>query len=267
VRRTPLRIAAALGCLSLAAASGPAPGPLRIIGGSAGCIQGAVEMPGQGLGWETIRQSRSTFWGAPGTVAGVELLAKRAHGAGLPTLYVNDFSRPRGGPTAGLHASHMTGLDADVSLDVTPKPRLTQAARDQIEPFSLVQPPGYRVDPAVWLPGDATLIRLATELPGVDRVLVNAAIKAELCSKAGPGAAWLHRVRPWWGHQAHMHIHFLCPSGQDECRDLPPIPAGTGCDAGTMQWWFDQIGRPAPPVAPVRPPVLPTACRAILGER
>jgi len=265
VRRAPLRVGAALGCLSLVAASGPAPGPLHIVGGGAGCIAGAVELPDRGPGWETIRQSRSTFWGAPGTVAAIELLAGRARALGLPMLYINDFSRPRGGPTAGLHASHMTGLDADVSLDVTPKPRLSMAERDRVEPLSVVLPSGYGVDPVAWLPRDATLIRLATELPGVDRVLVNAAIKAELCREAGPDAAWLHRVRPWWGHRAHMHIHFRCPPGQDECRDLPPIPAGTGCDA-TLQWWFDQIGKPAPPVAPARPPALPAACRAILGE-
>lgn len=246
-------------------ASGPAPGPLRIVGRSAGCIAGAVELPGEGPGWETIRQSHSTFWGAPGTVAGIELLAQRAREAGLPTLYVNDLSRPRGGPTAGLHASHMTGLDADVSLDVAAKPRLSAGERERVEPLNVVAPSGYAVDPDAWQPRDATLIRLASELPGVDRVLVNAAIKAELCRVAGPDAAWLHQVRPWWGHRAHMHIHFRCPPGQDECLDLPPIPAGSGCGA-SLQWWFDQIGKPAPPVAPRRPPVLPAACRAILGE-
>jgi penicillin-insensitive murein DD-endopeptidase len=247
--RAPLRRAgAALGCLSLVAASGPAPGPLRIVGGGAGCIAGAVELPSQGPGWETVRQSRSTFWGAPSTVAGIELLAQRTRAAGLPTLYINDLSRPRGGPTAGLHASHMTGLDADVSLDVTPKPRLSAAERDQVEPLSVVAPSGYGVDLTVWQASrHAVLIRLAAELPGVDRVLVNPAIKAELCHLAGPAdAAWLRKVRPWWGHRAHIHIHFLCPRGQDECRDLPPISAGTGCDA-TLQWWFDQIGKPVPP--------------------
>ncbi len=186
---------------------------------------------------------------------------------GLPTLYINDFSRPRGGPTGGLHASHMTGLDADVSLDVTPKPRLSAADRDRIEPISLVTPSGYGVDPAFWQPGDVTLIRLAAELPGVDRVLVNPAIKAELCREAGPGdAAWLHKVRPWWGHRAHMHIHFLCPPGQDECRDLAPIPAGTGCEPRPCSGGSTRSASQHLPVAPARPPALPAACRAILGE-
>ena len=258
------RVGAALACLALVAA-GPVPGPLRIVGGGVGCIAGAVELPGEGLGWETIHQYRSTFWGAPGTVAGIELLAARAHAAGLPTLYINDFSLPRGGPLAGQHAAHQTGLDADVWLDVTPKAPLNPAEREQIEPHSLVEPDGRSLDPVLWQPGDVTLIRLATELPGVDRLLVNFAIKAELCRVAGPDAAWLHRVRPWWGHTSHMHIHFLCPPGQAECRNLPPIPAGTGCGA-PLQWWFDQLGKPAPPITPPQPPPLPAACRAILGE-
>ena len=261
----PRRLGATLAGLVLVAA-GPAPGPLRIVGGGAGCIQGAVELPGSGPGWETIRQSRSTFWGAPVTVAGIETLARRARAAGLPMLYINDFSLPRGGPLAGLHASHQTGLDADVWLDVSPKPDLTAAERDLVEPRSLVLPGGREVDPAAWDPGHATLIRLATELPGVDRVLVNPAIKAELCREAGPAdEAWLHRVRPWWGHSAHMHVHFLCPPGQAECRDLPPIPAGAGCDA-SLAWWFAQLERPAPPAVPAHPPPLPAACNAILGE-
>jgi penicillin-insensitive murein DD-endopeptidase len=260
------RAAAVLGCAApLVAASQTLVSPLHIVGGGAGCVAGAVELPGQGPGWETIRQASSTFWGAPGTVAGVELLARRARAAGLPTLYINDLSRPRGGPLTGLHASHQTGLDADVWLDITPKLPLTAAERERIAPQSLVAPDGREVDPAVWQPGHATLIRLATELPGVDRVLVNAAIKAELCHEVGPEAAWLHKVRPWWGHSAHMHIHFACPPGQGDCRDLPPIPAGTGCDA-SLQWWFDQLGKPAPPVTPAHPPPLPAACRAILGE-
>ena len=56
-----------------------------------------------------------------------------AEAAGLPTLYMNDISRPHGGPMAGLHASHQVGLDADVWLDVSPKPELTPAARDAVE--------------------------------------------------------------------------------------------------------------------------------------
>ena len=266
-----MRLARVLGALIgslvlLAAAPGPAPGPLHIVGGGTGCLAGAVELPEAGPGWETIRQSSSTFWGAPQTVAAVESLARRARAVGLPMLYINDLSEPRGGPIGTLHASHQTGLDADIWLDVAPKPPLTWAERQVLEPRSLVTPDGRSVDPALWRPEHVTLIQLAATLPGVDRVLVNPAIKAALCGEVGPDAPWLHRVRPWWGHASHMHIHLLCPPGQMDCRDQKPIPAGTGCNA-SLQWWFDQLGKPAPPVAPRNPPPLPAACQVILNER
>jgi penicillin-insensitive murein endopeptidase len=238
----------------------------RIVGGpGAGCIAGAVELPPEGPGYETIRRGRSWFWGHPAVIAGIQLLARRAQAAGLPTLYMNDISRPRGGPMAGLHASHMLGLDADVWLDLRPKPALTPAQRDAIEVESLVSPDGRSVDPARWTPSHARLLRMATELPGVDRVLVNAAIKRQLCLEAGADRAWLHLIRPWYDHTAHMHIHFRCPPGQTECRDQAPIPPGDGCDA-SLDWWFTQLDRPPPPPAPPRPPRLPAPCAEIMAS-
>ena len=98
----------------------------HIIGGpGGGCIAGAIELPSEGPGFETIRASRSTYWGHPDTIAQLQLLALRAQQAGLPTLYMNDISRHFGGPTAGMHLSHMLGLDADVWLDTRPKPTLS----------------------------------------------------------------------------------------------------------------------------------------------
>jgi murein endopeptidase len=54
---------------------------------------------------------------------------------------------------------------------------------------------------------------------------VNAAIKRQLCQDHG-GAAWLRRVRPWRGHDSHMHIRLRCPADSPECRDIAPPPPG-----------------------------------------
>ena len=239
----------------------------RIVGGpGVGCIAGAIELPAQGLGYVTIRQSRSSFWGHPDTIASLELLARQSAAAGMGKLYMNDISLPRGGPMTGLHASHMIGLDADVWLDVTPKPALTPAQRDAVEVRSLVQADGRDVDAGLWNPATSRLIRLAVQLPNVDRVLVNPAIKRQLCLEVGADRAWLSRVRPWYGHSAHMHIHFRCPPNQPECRDQPPPPPGDGCDS-SLDWWFAQLDKPATPASPTppRPPKLPAACAAILA--
>ena len=167
---------------------------------------------------------------------------------------------------AGLHASHMLGLDADVWLDTRPKLAFTPAQRDAVEVQSLVTQDGRGIEPGLWTADIAKLIRLGTQLPDVDRVLVNPAIKRQLCLSAGADSAWLHRVRPWYGHTAHMHIHFRCPPDQPECHDQGPIPPGDGCDG--LDWWFAQLDRPAAPTAPARPPrppKLPAACAAILA--
>lgn len=248
-----------------AASAQPAPGPVRIVSGpGGGCIAGAVELPAEGVGYRTIRMSRSHFWGHPSTVAALQILGARARAAGLPTLYMNDLSRPRGGPMS-VHASHQTGLDADVSLDVSPKYPLTPAQRDALDPPGLVAPDRRGVDPARWRPEHVALLRLATGLPGIDRVLVNPAIKRQLCVQATGDRGWLRLIRPWYGHAAHMHLHFRCPADQPECRDQPPPPPGEGCDA-SLQWWFDQLDAPPPPPAPPRiPPPLPPFCQALLG--
>lgn len=231
-----------------------------------GCIAGAAALPLEGPGWQVVRVSRNRFYGHPALLEAVRALAAGARAEGLPDLWIGDLGQPRGGPMSYGHASHQSGLDVDVWLDLAPKPRLPAAARERVEVASLVRPDGMEVDPARWLPGHRTLIRLATELPGVDRVLVNPAIKRRLCA-TDRGAAWLRRVRPWWGHDSHMHVRLRCPPGQASCRDQAPPPPGDGCDA-SLDWWFsEEARRPAAPRAPAPPPRLPAACAAVLAGR
>lgn len=272
-------IAGAVAVWATVAAAGqvtdPAPGPLRIIGGPAtgGCIAGAVSLPSEAPGLQTIHGSRSAFWGAPATIAELELLGREAAAAGLPRLLIEDISRPRGGPLPGGHVSHQIGLDADVGLDMRPRGKLEAASRETVELASVVRADQRDVDPSVWSPRVATLLHLAADLPAVDRILVNPAIKRQLCRDAGGATAggataggdggWLRLIRPWYGHAAHMHIRFRCPDGQTDCVQAPPPPAGDGCDA-TLQWWFDQLDAPARPAPPYRPPSVPAACKAIL---
>jgi penicillin-insensitive murein DD-endopeptidase len=265
VSRLPLLLLAV--AITAAAPSGPAPGPVHIIGGPAigGCIAGAVRLPPEGPGFETIHLDRSSFWGAPQTIAGIETLAAQASAAGLPTLYVEDISKPRGGPMPGGHVAHQIGLDADIGLDMQLHPPLTAATRESVELPSLVRPDERGIEPSRWSPAVIQLLHFAATLPGVDRVLVNPAIKRQLCDDVTGDRSWLRLIRPWWGHMAHMHVSFHCPAGQTDCTPLPPPPAGDGCDA-TLQWWFDQLGAPPKPSAPHKPPPLPAACHAILGD-
>jgi len=258
----------ALLLLAAAAPQTPAPGPLHIIGSEGpggGCIAGAVRLPESGPGFTTIHLGRSAFWGAPQTIEGVEILGREAQAAGLGTLYVEDIAAPRGGRLAGGHGAHQLGLDVDIGLDASRKPALTPATRETVELPSLVAADQRGIDPARWSVDEITLLKLAAGLPGVDRVLVNPAIKRQLCTDvSATDRAWLRFIRPWWGHAAHMHIHFKCPDGQPDCVQQAPPPQGDGCDA-TLQWWFDQLdappAKPGPAHAPARPPA---ACAAVM---
>ncbi len=239
--------------------------PVEIIGRpSAGCIRGAARLPDTAPGLQTIRAPYSTFWGAPVLIGALLELGRRAQAAGLPDLYVGDLSALRGGPLAG-HAGHEIGLEADVWLDLAPHPALPQAARDELVPPGMVRADGRDVDPAHWSAADITLLHLAASLPGVDRILVNPAIKRLLCADVRGDRAWLRLIRPWWGHTSHMHIRLRCPAGQTQCVEGPPPPPGDGCDA-TLDWWFAQPMQPPTPPHPAPPPALPAACRAVLGE-
>ncbi len=165
------------------AAAGPAPGPLHIIGGpnTGGCIAGAVSLPAEGPGFQTIHLDRSAFWGAPSTIAHLQQFGREAQAAGLPTLLMEDISRARGGPMPGGHVSHQIGLDADVGLDMRPRGPLSEAMRSSVELPSLVRADGRDVEASVWSPRVVTLLRMAAELPDVDRILLNPAIKQQLC--------------------------------------------------------------------------------------
>jgi penicillin-insensitive murein endopeptidase len=246
----------------------PAPlsGPARIIGStSLGCIAGAVALPADGPGWQAVRVSRNRHWGHPALVDFLRDFTGAARARGFPAIWVGDMGQPRGGPMPYGHASHQNGLDVDIWLELSPKPALPPAAREAISVPSLVRTDEAGIDPQFWQPRHAGLIRLAAEMPGVDRILVNHAIKRELC-RMHPGAPWLRRVRPWRGHDSHMHIRLRCPAGQPECRDQPPPPAGDGCDA-SLAWWLTPEARQPMPRPPGPPPAMPAACAAVLVGR
>ncbi len=244
----------------------PAPGPPHVIGGTGlGCIAGAVRLADEGPGWQAVRVSRNRHWGHPATVAWVQAFAAQARARGFPDLWIGDLAQPRGGRMTYGHASHQTGLDADIWLDLSPKRRVPAAQREQIPVASLVLPDESGVDPSRFTDQHVALIRLAAEQPGLDRLLVNHAIKRELCRRHR-GEAWLRRVRPWRGHDSHMHIRLPCPPGQRECRDIPPPPQGDGCDA-SLAWWLSPDARRPRPRVPGPAPVMPAACAGVLAAR
>jgi penicillin-insensitive murein endopeptidase len=243
--------------------------PPAVIGGYArGCIAGAVPLPADGPGWQVMRPSRNRAWGHPSLVDFVERLAAAARADGWPGLLVGDMGQPRGGPMSSGHASHQIGLDVDVWLTPMPGHTLTRDEREGLSAVSMLRDGAMEVDPARFGRGQATLVRRAALFPEVERIFVNPAIKKVLCESAGADRDWLAKVRPWYGHDDHMHVRLRCPADQPLCRDQDPPPAGDGCGA-ELAWWFGpepyQKG-PAVPAKPVTLADLPPSCTGVLRE-
>lgn len=255
-----------------------APMPARALGFYAkGCLAGAVALPVDGPTWQAMRLSRNRNWGHPELVAYLERLANKVpQVAGWNGLLVGDISQPRGGPMLTGHASHQLGLDADVWLTPMPDRKIPRAEREEFPPQLMVRKDRKDIDPSVWTPTHWRVIKAAADDPIVERVLVNAAIKKALCRDAGNDRAFLQKVRPYWGHDYHMHIRIRCPKDSPECQPQDPVGPGDGCGKELDYWFQDSIlyPRPAPPGAPApkpKPPLtmtdLPAACRQVLLAR
>jgi penicillin-insensitive murein endopeptidase len=244
----------------------PAPGPAEAIGAyERGCLEGAVELPADGPNWQVMRPSRNRAWGHPALIAVIErIAAKMPQAAGWPGLLIGDIAQPRGGPMLTGHGSHQIGLDADIWLTPMPNRRLSSAERDEMSATDVVAADGLHVDPTVWNPSYRKMYEAVAHEPQVERVLVNPAIKRQLCEEAGADRAWLAKIRPWWGHNYHFHMRISCLPGQSECQSQAPPPLGDGCGK-QLAWWFTPEALHPPPshAKPLLMGNLPRACRAV----
>jgi penicillin-insensitive murein endopeptidase len=235
---------------------------------SAGCLAGGTALPISGPAWQVVRLSRNRNWGHPILIRFLENLALEVHNAGIWNgLLISDMSQPHGGPMSTGHASHQIGLDADIWLRPMPKRELSLAEREEMMSTNVVAHDRLDVDPTRWMPQHGALIKAAARDARVERIFVNPAIKKALCRETTGDRRWLHKVRPWWGHDYHFHVRLLCPADSVECKSQDPPPPGDGCDKD-LHWWFTDEGL-YPKPGPETPPTmarLPPACRSVLAE-
>ena len=237
-----------------------------------GCLAGGVALPINGKTWQVMRLSRNRNWGHPELIAFMERLAQKVPKvSNWPGLLVGDMTQPRGGPMLTGHGSHQVGLDADIWLTPMPKTPLSREEREEMSATMVVAANRLDVDPKVWShEGQFAVIKAAAEGPKVERIFVNAAIKKALCREAGKDRAFLHKVRPWWGHDYHFHVRIVCQADSPECKGQEPPGETEGCGKD-LDWWFrDSVIHPEPPKEPPKPkpPItmadLPAACKKIL---
>ena len=238
-----------------------------------GCLQGGVELPVDGPNWQVMRLSRNRNWGHPELVKFLEKFAPLAAKAtGWKGILVGDMAQPRGGPLPFGHLSHQIGLDVDIWFMPMPDHELSKKEREDISAINVVAADKLTINPKVWTPQHAEFIKTAAQQPDVERVLVNAAIKKELCRIEGKQHfPWLAKVRPWYGHDDHIHVRLKCPADSPNCRKQPPVPGDDGCAAKDLAFWFkDSVLHPKPGPPPKVPPKpltladLPPACKTVI---
>jgi penicillin-insensitive murein endopeptidase len=245
----------------------PTAGPSVPVGGySKGCIAGAVQLATDGPGWQAMRLSRDRRWGAPELVKYIGALAQSAAQDGWPGLLVGDMGQARGGPMKGGHASHQSGLDVDLWLQPMPAYTLSEKERENLSAISVLKKGTRNIDPKQFGEAQRMLIYRAATLPGVARIFVAPGIKRSLCAIKWRDPAFLNKVRPWYGHDDHIHVRLACPAGATYCNDQDPAPAGDGCGA-ELDWWFtDEPYKPSnnPPAPPMTLADMPKECSAVL---
>ncbi|GAA3903689.1 penicillin-insensitive murein endopeptidase [Gibbsiella dentisursi] len=242
----------------------PVAGAPQAIGGfSNGCLIGAQPLPLEAADYQVMRTDQRRYFGHPDLLAFIQRLGREARQNALGTVLIGDMAMPAGGRFSSGHASHQSGLDVDIWLQL-PRQRWSQQQLLKPQPIDLVSADGKRVVERQWQPQVGQLIKLAAQDHEVTRIFVNPAIKQRLCEDAGSDRAWLQKVRPWFGHRAHMHVRLRCPAGSLECKEQDAPPAGDGCGAELASWFKPHLpsAKPGKPV----PPPLPPACQALLDN-
>jgi penicillin-insensitive murein endopeptidase len=237
-----------------------------------GCLAGGEQLTETGATWQSMRLSRNRNWAHPETVAFIERLSRKAAKLeGWEGLYVGDMSQPRGGPMLTGHASHQTGLDADIWMLPPDRLNLSARAREDLSSISMRRELGAYVNDS-WTPQHMALLKAAASDKAVARIFVFPGAKVQMCKDAKGDRAWLNKIRPWWGHHFHFHVRLNCPKGSVGCTNQAPPPPGDGCAAADE--WVQNILFPPPPDPNPRPPRreylladLPNQCAAVLQSR
>lgn len=242
----------------------PVAGTPQAIGGfSNGCIIGAQPLPLKGDGYLVMRSQKLRYFGHPNLLAFIQRLTNQTQADGLGHVLIGDMGMPAGGRFESGHASHQSGLDVDIWLQL-PKERWSAAQLRSPKAIDLVAGNGKQVVESLWKPQVGELIKLAASDRDVTRIFVHPAIKLKLCQTAGTDRTWLRKVRPWFGHRAHMHVRLRCPADSLECEEQAAVPAGDGCGAELTSWLEAPAKLPNAKPKPPQIPEPPASCKALI---
>lgn len=250
-------------------------GAAQSFGGYAkGCLAGGEQLAETGPTWQAMRLSRNRNWGHPDLVDFVQDLSRfAATQPGWKGLYVGDMAQPRGGPMLTGHASHQSGLDADIWMLPASRLDLSRSERESLSSISLRRSNGAYTNDN-WTQAHMNIMKAAAKDPRVARIFVFPGAKVRMCRDETGDRSYLRKIRPWWGHHYHFHVRLACPPGARGCENQAAPPPGDGCD--DAEQWVRNILNPPPPDPNAPPPRprrelklsdLPAQCSAVLASR
>lgn len=237
-----MRILAVIAVMFFAHAAWAGKSAESIGGYAAGCLKGSERIE-DGYGYQMMRPLRHRNFGHPAIIRFIKAYAKKLKDKSGGILLVGDIGEIKGGPMRSGHASHQTGLDVDFwfwfTQEAMERP-LTDHERENTSAVYLTDVAG-NLKRDLWSHRHSDMLRIAAGFPDVDRIFVNPSIKRELCTRY-MGEEWLHKIRPWWGHDDHFHVRLKCQKGSSACEPQAPLPPGDGCDSSLL-WWFGKEAR------------------------
>lgn len=145
---------------------------------------------------------------------GMKAYYNREHQATMIQIW--DIGGNFGGRISG-HVSHQMGLDFDIEYPYEALWKVKSPETiDYEQTFSLM----YSL----------------VETGKIQRMFTSVGIKKKIC-KVAAARGWdkgttyetLRAIRPWPGHENHIHFRFRCPAKDVFCVPQTEVPAGTGC--------------------------------------
>lgn len=239
----------------------------RIYGStSAGCLEGSQKLDDHDQDFQIQRWAPDRNYAHPLMMQYLADLRERTKEQGLPPLLIGDLSLSLGGPYGAKsnHASHNTGIDVDLPFDFA-APRKTLSELNAPKDIYIVR--GSKIQPS-FTKAIEIYIKTAASDPRVDRIFVAPMIKKHMCNlyqdKSDHG--FLQKLRPWFGHQAHMHVRLKCPFDSPECVSQAPVPQGTGCGYELESWFLPPPHNTNKNSKVKKERILPLKCTMILKQ-
>jgi murein endopeptidase len=186
-----------------------------------------------GRGYHQVYPERDTLW-ATGMMASLIKRTSEKIASDYPGTIVmlGDISK-RGGGSLGTHASHQSGLDADIPYVGNEGFQSVVDGRGRIkDSFDYARNWHF-----FRLVASQKVLQDGEEITVLNRIFVNPTVKRGLCEWAKQtgllsnslDAEIMRRIRPIEGHANHFHLRLRCSPHYPACRNQIDPDNNSGC--------------------------------------